>query len=300
MARKLRIPIGLPPGTLCRHCKRQMDPFGDHFFTCRFSKTGAHNHIRDSLFALLRVLAPLSDVVASAADVLLEPAALLPAQPTRKPADIALFLRKNLRNTPCDTLAIDVTVSPVPSSVLLASRPSSQPSTLSEAHAKSIRTKLHGPAHLNHGEAVISELNAMNIALVPFTIDLFGGLGPLAHPLLFSASSPLPAPDPLPDSFPLTHAPATTVPTLTPVKPPVLFSLLLLTTGDNHIPSVNITLLGLPSTGLSTTLPSTSLLLLLLMSFVVGARSALAPVCPPPLPCPPLFRRLLRLLVHSH
>ena len=239
-------------------------------------------------------------MVASAADVLLEPAALLPAQPTRKPADIALFLRKNLRNTPCDTLAIDVTVSPVPSSVLLASRPSSQPtSTLSEAHAKSIRTKLHGPAHLNHGEAVISELNAMNIALVPFTIDLFGGLGPLAHPLL--ARLPrlcLPRIlSPIPFLWPMLLL---LLPTLTPVKPPVLFSLLPLATGDNPLPSVNITLLGLPSTGLSTTLPSTSLLLLLLMSFVVGARFALAPVCPPPLPCPPLFRRLLRLLVHSH
>jgi hypothetical protein len=113
--RKLRLPVfhaaqSTPP---CRHCKRICDPYGDHLFSCKFSKTPLHNSIRNTLYTILSTMSPIAGVTHSKFDVLIEPTNLLPQFPLRHLADIALRL-KTPTSARTTTLAIDVTITPVP------------------------------------------------------------------------------------------------------------------------------------------------------------------------------------------
>jgi hypothetical protein len=66
---------------------------------------------------------------------------------------------------------------------------------------KAEQAKFHGPSistasTLVNGEMVVHALNKSNTLLIPFIVDLFGSLGPIANHFLYGLS-PDPAPDPL-------------------------------------------------------------------------------------------------------
>jgi hypothetical protein len=203
--RKLRLPVfplARPP-PLCRHCKKPCDHYGDHLFSCKYSKTPLHNTVRNTLHTILSTLAPIAGLIHSKFDTLMEPTNLLPQHPLRRPADIALRL-KSPTAALATTLAIDVTITPVPAH--LRSQPTpSQPSNLHEAHLRSIRSKLTGRTHSSVSNAsIIQAINTADIALLPFTVDHLGGLGYFSHRLLFHEKDP-PFPAPPPPNFLPTH-----------------------------------------------------------------------------------------------
>jgi hypothetical protein len=194
--RKLRLPIfSTPEPPSCRYCSRQCDPFGDHLFSCKFLKTPLHNAIRNTMYTLLATLGPLSGLARSKFDVLLEPTNLLPQHPLRRPADIAVNL-KSPTMAKSSVLAIDVTVTPVPPH--LPSQPQlTNPINLSEAHLRSIRSKLSGRTHgALSNQDVIAAINRENITLLPFTVDHLGGIGFFSHSFLFGKDPPFPKPPP--------------------------------------------------------------------------------------------------------
>jgi hypothetical protein len=195
LQRKLRLPIFHQTPPLCRHCSRQCDQYGDHLFSCKYSKTPLHNAIRNTMYTLLATLAPLSGLVHNKFDILLEPTNLLPAHPLRRPADIAINL-KSPTNSNSTLLALDVTVTPVPPH--LPSQPQlTNPPNIPEAHLRSIKGKLSGRTHGNlSNQDVIAAINKENITLLPFTVDHLGGLGFFSHSLLFGKNPPFPQPMP--------------------------------------------------------------------------------------------------------
>jgi hypothetical protein len=208
--RKLRLPIFPPsrPPPPCRYCTQLCDPYGDHLFSCKYSKTPLHNSIRNTLYTILSTTAPIAGTTHSKFDVLIEPTNLLPEYPLRRPADIALRL-KTPTATQSTTLAIDVTITPVPTN--FRSQPTlSQPSNLHAAHLRSIRSKLTGRTHGNvHNSTLTQAINAAHITLLPFTVDHLGGLGYFSHRLFFHPTypNPPPLPEPPPTTFTDTHFP---------------------------------------------------------------------------------------------
>jgi hypothetical protein len=161
--------------------------------------------IRNTLHTIIATLGPLAGTIHSKFDTLMEPTNLLPQFPLRRPADIALRL-KSPTASKSSTLAIDVTIAPVPAH--LRSQPTpSQPSNLHEAHLRSIRSKLTGRTHSSvSNSSIINAINTNNIALLPFTVDHLGGLGYFSHRLLFAEQFP-PFPVPPPPNFQTKHFP---------------------------------------------------------------------------------------------
>ena len=210
LRRKLRLPIQphVVQPTLCPHCPQLMDIFGDHYFSCVFSKRNTptfHNHIRDTLLHIGRTLAPLAGVVRSPHDVLCEPSNCLPSFPTRRPFDLAFRLIKPSADG-ISIVGIDVTRPPV-------FKPLNRQSTshlpeITRTHLFSMRAKLEGRCHSNiPGHSIIQAINDNHAALLPFTVDHFGGLGPLSIPLLFhpKRSPILPAPPLQPEMLNFTN-----------------------------------------------------------------------------------------------
>ena len=78
--------------------------------------------------------------------------------------------------------------------------------TLLQAHRDSIHSKFNGrdSRHVNRLD-LMDELHLNNTAILPFTIDHLGGLGPYAHSLLYGSkqhhSCPTPPPPTAPISF---------------------------------------------------------------------------------------------------
>ena len=205
--RKHRLPI-FPicrPPPACRHCHKLCDHYGDHLFSCKYSKTPLHNAIRNTLHTILATVGPIAGIIHSKFDTLMEPTNLIPQFPLRRPADIALRL-KSPTAALSTTLAIDVTITPVPAH--LRSQPTpSQPSNLHEAHLRSIRSKLTGRTHSSvSNSAIIQAINTNDITLLPFTVDHLGGLGYFSHRLFFDTPAP-PFPLPPPPNFQPTHFP---------------------------------------------------------------------------------------------
>jgi hypothetical protein len=199
--RKLRLPLfdsPLPPR--CPFCSKPCDLYGDHLFSCGFSKKfkpSLHNHIRDTVFTIIQLLAPLANLVRTKHDVQLEPSQQIPNFPSRRPLDVSVDL---LTPTPAaaTTIGIDVTIPHVFSNLAKKSYPYIP--TILRTHLASIREKLQGrTTTASSAEAVIQALNTNHIALIPFTVDHLGGLGPFAIALLFDPhDSPLTAPPPTP------------------------------------------------------------------------------------------------------
>ena len=203
LSRKLRLPLLTDTPPDCRWCGKSIDPHGDHLFSCRFNKIHAHDSIRDTLCVILKQLGPLSGITNSSNDVQLEPEGLLPEHPAIRPADVLLTLASPTANG-TKQIAIDVSLCSVSQSTLQRLRRSRHPKTLLDAHRRREFEKWNatGAAWPYPRDQVLLNLESRKIALVPFTIDHLGGIGSMAHQLLFQPSqAPFPAPLPTPANY---------------------------------------------------------------------------------------------------
>ena len=197
LSRKLRLPLSPThsPPLICS-CGTHMDPYGDHFFSCsRHSKLFLSNTIRNALWAICHGTTSLAGFTTSYHDVLLEPQHLSPSFPLARPADVGLKLTPSyladLPTRPAAFLAIDVSVTPVPP---VHSDPLKNADSALQTHIHAEGMKFTGrDTRHTVGQVLIHELTSHNIALIPFTVDPLGGLGPFATSLLFR---PLPTPHP--------------------------------------------------------------------------------------------------------
>jgi len=70
-------------------CGNMFDIYGNNAFACaKFNKTELHSWIRDTFALIFAEMAPYSKIVASQADVPVEPVELLPQHPSLMPANI--------------------------------------------------------------------------------------------------------------------------------------------------------------------------------------------------------------------
>ena len=187
--RKLRLPLFVNDPTQswpqkCRCSKtKTIDPLGDHLFSCTSaSKTALSNAIRDTLFDVLRQLAPAAGTVETTHDVHVEPPGLAPQHERNiRPADVGMLLRKPHRNDHFQYVAIDITIPP-PQQPLPIHDPSDHKTIAtmaSRAHHEAARAKFcrdpQTATHLLHN----------GVYLLPFTVDHLGSLGSFANTLLF-------------------------------------------------------------------------------------------------------------------
>ena len=190
LKRKLRLPLHFdhPCNDLqsCK-CSKPLDPHGDHLFGCsQASKTALSNAIRDTLYDVLRHLAPAAKVVDTPHDVHVEPPGLAPMHNRNiRPADVGLLLSQPHNNDEFQYLAIDVTVPPPqqPTPTLDPSDHQQLTAHASRTHQESARAKYcrdpETAKHLLHN----------GVYLLPFTVDHLGSLGSFAETLLFSSDN---------------------------------------------------------------------------------------------------------------
>jgi hypothetical protein len=170
-------------------CGSTIDHFGDHFFTCRRSKSKTHNFLRDALTHAVRILGPLARFTDSPESVTRETLQLLPHALRHQPADVGMHLQPSylLRQSPqaARFLAIDVNVPSPPSSSHDAPFTAE---TATSKHHEAEKVKFRR----RYDESRIASLNNLvtqNILLLPFIVDHLGGLGPLAHRFLYGVDS---------------------------------------------------------------------------------------------------------------
>lgn len=203
LLRRLRLPI-LPPaliGTKCV-CGTPLDPYGDHLFSCKSHHKGKlHNAIRDTLAALLRVLAPIAAFTDSGDSVTIETPQLLPNDLRKRPADVGMHLLASYLQIQAPQLArflaIDVTIPPPPPS----SGASPTAATATTQHHKKERAKFE-ISGARTSVQVFEDLISEQILLLPFTVDHLGGIGTLAYRLLFGTDenkAPTPTTTPPPN-----------------------------------------------------------------------------------------------------
>ena len=167
-------PPALPP--VCS-CGKPLDPFGDHFFTCRkHPKSTLSNKIGDTLHTVLHTLGALAGFCRNNTDVQCEPTTILPHHPTKKPADIGFPpLSPASPSDPAITsryIALDVTIPPPPSSapaLIPTQLPSPHP--LLAAHNTSARQKFCGRTSQVDAALLVADLNANNITLLPYKLS---------------------------------------------------------------------------------------------------------------------------------
>jgi hypothetical protein len=188
----------------CHYCHRPLDPYGDHLFQCSYNKKILSDNIRDTIYTVCHTLAPLAGFTHSCHSVTRETSNLLPAFPTKRPADVGIRLRPSALSstpkTPIDFLAIDITVTKTPDAMTAVEPASNNPVT--KAHLFSLRRKLSHSADVNNS-TYFQALLDNNIALMPFTVDPFGGIGYFAHRFLYGTSTTLPhkPPEPPPPNW---------------------------------------------------------------------------------------------------
>ena len=190
--RKLRLPLFLKDPTQhwpqkCRCSKtKTIDAMGDHLFSCTAaSKTPLSNAIRDTLYDVLKQIAPAAEAVDSPHDVHIEPPGLAPQHHRNiRPADVGMLLSPPHKNEPFNYVAIDITIPP-PQRPLPITDPSDHltlATMASRTHQEAARAKFcRDPDTSKH-------LFTNGIYLIPFTVDHLGGLGSFADRLLFPSA----------------------------------------------------------------------------------------------------------------
>ena len=195
--RKLRLPL-YPSDALCPTCKCgiRVNRYGDHFFECvDCSKSTLSNAIRGSVYSIFHHLGHLSGMVYSDTDVHHEPSGLLTCYPRKRPANVGLQLQpyhhSRTRASAHIYAAIDITISGLPG---LAPDSHHQEKENIVNHMRAEVTKWKGPSRKNRsgtqvpGDQVISAMLTRRIVLLPFTVDPFGSIGPVAKRLLYGTS----------------------------------------------------------------------------------------------------------------
>jgi hypothetical protein len=199
--RKLRLPVYSGALSTCS-CSKPIDEFGDHFFSCqRFHpKTAAHNAIRDALHLILSEIGIHAGIISSRSAIHREPLNLAQCHPTSRPGDLVLDCAPTYVTPPAlpfSKVAVDVRVtSSLPSP---SGGDQNNTVTVTHHHQKAEREKFCGPtvnteSTFVNGEMVIRALNESNTVLLPFVVDPFGQLGPIANAFLFGLRSKPPPP----------------------------------------------------------------------------------------------------------
>ena len=189
MRRKLRLPLfsqdpNQPAPKSCRCAKKTtLDAQGDHLFSCSAaSKTPLSNAIRDTLFDVLRQMAPAAKAVDTSLDVHIEPPGLAPQHSRNiRPADVGMLLKQPHRNQHFRYTAIEITVPPPqkPLPILDPSDHENIACMASKTHQDAARDKFcRDPTTAQH-------LYDNGVYLLSFTVDHLGGLGSFAENLLF-------------------------------------------------------------------------------------------------------------------
>ena len=81
-------------------CGRNIDPFGDYFFSCtNHSKTKLHHHIRNAIYFKAKQLGKHANFIHNTNSCLLEKPGLLPSFQQLRPRDVILY-PKQYNKTP--------------------------------------------------------------------------------------------------------------------------------------------------------------------------------------------------------
>jgi hypothetical protein len=194
--RRLRLPT-LPTSLINTKCScgKDLDPFGDHIFSCPNTHKGQLSHaIRDTLAHLLRTLAPLAAFTDSTESITTETPCLAPNDLRKRPADVGMHLLPTYLRTQSPHharfLAIDVTIPAPPPS----SDASTTAATATTQHHQAERAKFSITGNRSYVR-VFEDLVNQQILLLPFTVDHLGGIGTLGYRLLFG-HDPHKAPQP--------------------------------------------------------------------------------------------------------
>ena len=205
MKRKLRLPLFDAETTKYCACGVRPDRFGDHTFQCkRICKIGVHNNIRDCLPSVLTPALSTSGYILPTTQFAVEPTLHLPSDPNARPFDISFDPDPSLpphvtHCCPYTTIGADITISyppPCPSFDLDSPDVLRILSANADSHLqifekrKLCRGNKRDPATGTQikGDAIIGDLLQRNMTLLPFAIDPFGRLGPLARGFLFGTS----------------------------------------------------------------------------------------------------------------
>jgi hypothetical protein len=172
LQRKLCLPI-IPPSLhlqlcpLCHHAN--LDPHGDHLFSCRStSKKSLHNSIRNNLYYICKKILPMANIIHSPHSVSLE----TPIEgSTKQPADVGFTPKpssfKKPPPQPISLVAIDVTITrsptpptPTPTAARATSptpaRLASSETTLEMAHQDAETSKLYCHQYSSPGITCLS------------------------------------------------------------------------------------------------------------------------------------------------
>jgi hypothetical protein len=128
----------------CPFCKKPCDIQGDHLFSCGFSKKckpSLHNRIRNTLYTILLLLAPLAGLTRTTNDIQREPKNRIPDHPQRRLLDVVVDLMTPTKAAAI-SVGIDVTIPHISSSLSKKSYPSIP--LITRTHLASIHSKLQG------------------------------------------------------------------------------------------------------------------------------------------------------------
>ena len=196
LRRKLLLPIYTqPPEARICTCSATHDALGHHVFNCiKNNKKMAHDFIRDGLSKLLpKILATAEYILPSTTELPTEQTDVAPSFPDKKPFDVSfeptpLPDSMTAPHCPFRTVGLDVVI---PSTPHLSSPHDSldvieKVSANAEVHHQSYeRQKLRRDGDKSEGDTIIGELLTGGHVLLPFAVDGYGGLGPMARQFLY-------------------------------------------------------------------------------------------------------------------
>ena len=203
--RKLRLPLSTDTTPKFCACGARPDIFGDHTFQCkRICKIGAHNNIRNGLPSVLTPALSTSGYILPSSKFAVEPMLHLPSDPNARPFDISFDPDPSIspqvtHSCPYVSIGADITISytpPCPSFALDSPDVLRILSANADSHLqifekrKLCRGNKRDPdtgARID-GDAIIGDLLGRNMTLIPFAIDPFGRIGPLARTFLFGTT----------------------------------------------------------------------------------------------------------------
>ena len=205
MKRKLRLPLFDSTTKPFCICGRRPDRYGDHVFQCkRICKIGVHNNIRNGLPSALTPALSTAGYLLPTSRFQVEPMLHLRSDPNARPFDIAFSPEPSIpplvsHACPYHTIGADITISSPPPAISVDPTSTDVIRNLSanaDSHLqvfekrKLCRGNKRDPdtGAAIKGDAVIGDLLRDNMTLIPFAIDPFGRLGPLARTFLFGTS----------------------------------------------------------------------------------------------------------------
>ena len=197
--RKLRLPIYSPNNKPSCKCKRDIDSFGDHWFSCRnINKTIAHNIVRDSWATALQPALAAAGYINHSSKLDIERTNLPITEISARPFDFSFDPDSSgPMHTPCPytTIGFDITItnscvasSTNDSSGDAPSRSASADLHLQEAERKKLMRRDRKP-DIDYplgvkGEQTMHELIVANMLLIPLTLDPHGRWGPIMENFL--------------------------------------------------------------------------------------------------------------------